>query len=283
MVRRNLAKPGVRIKLGGHRVAWPGMRIAILSDIHGNRLALDAVLTDVERSGGVDAYWVLGDLVALGHDPTGVMDCLVALPGARFVRGNTDRMTLAGLSEAFVRERLARQPERLGELLEESATLGWTRGALSARYLDWLAGLPLELRTTLEDGTRVLCVHAAPGTDDGHGIHPALSDGALAEILAPADADLVFTGHTHWPLDRTAGGVRAVNPGSVSNPDGEDVRAKYLLLATGEVGYQIQPRCAAYDNAAVIAAVEAARHPSAAYITSCMRGEQTPAWMDRQV
>ncbi len=253
------------------------MRIAILSDVHGNPIALDAVLADVESHGGVDAYWVLGDLAALGHDPAGAIDRLAALPDARFVRGNTDRLTLAGLSQALVRERLAREPERLGEILEESATLGWTRGALSAGHLDWLASLPLELRITMADGTRVLCAHAAPGTDDGDGINPALSDDALAEILAEADADLVFTGHTHWPLDRTAGGVRAVNPGSVSNPDGEDVRAKYVLLASDEEGYDIQQRCAAYDNAAVIAAVEAVRHPSAAFITSCMRGEQAPA------
>ncbi len=251
------------------------MRIAILSDIHGNPIALDAVLADVERHGGVDGYWVLGDLAAIGHDPAGAMDRLAALPGARFVRGNTDRLTVTGLSEAHVREHLAREPECLGEMLEECATLGWTRGRLSAGHLDRLAGLPLERRTTLPDGTRVLCVHAAPGTDDGEGIHPALSDNALAGILAAADAALVLTGHTHWPLDRTAGGVRAVNPGSVSNPDGEDVRAKYLLLVAGEEDYEIQPRRAADDNAAVIAAVEATRHPSAAYVTSSMRGGQS--------
>ncbi len=196
-----------------------GMRIAILSDVHGNPIALDAVLADITRQGGVDAFWVLGDLAALGYDPTGAMDRLAALPDACFVRGNTDRLTLTGLSEAFVRERLAREPERLGELLEESATHAWTRGALSADHLDWLARLPLELRTTLPDGTRVLCVHAAPGTDEGDGIHPALSDDAFAEILADADADLVLVAHTHWPLDRTAGGVRVINPGSVSNPN----------------------------------------------------------------
>ncbi len=53
-------------------------------------------------------------------------------------------------------------------------------------------------------------MHAAPGTDDGDGIHPALSNDALAENLAEAGADLVLVGLTHWPLDRTAGGVRVM-------------------------------------------------------------------------
>ncbi len=255
------------------------MRIAILSDVHGNPIALDAVLADIEAQGGVDVYWVLGDLAALGHDPEGAMNRLAALPDAHFVRGNTDRLTLTGLSEAVVRERLEREPKQLGDVLEMSATHGWTRGALSARHLAWLAKLPLEFRATLQDGTRVLCVHAAPGTDDGDGIHPALSDDALAGILAGAAADLVFVGHTHWPLDRTARGVRVVNPGSVSNPEGEDVRAKYVVLATSEADHEIRRRYVGYDNAAVIANVEAARHPSADYVTSCMRGERPPDWM----
>ncbi len=257
------------------------MRIAVVSDVHGSLIALDSVLADVDRHGGVDVFWFLGDLAAFGPDPAGAMDRLTALPEASFVRGNTDRLTLIGLSEAHVREHLARAPEHLGAVLEESATLGWTRGRLTPGHLDWLAALPLELRTTLPDGTRVLCVHAAPGTDDGDGIRPTVPDGALAAILAEANADLVFVGHTHWPLDRTAGGVRVVNPGSVSNPEGEDVRAKYVLLTADEAGYEVHPCRAEYDNAAVIAAVEAARHPSAAYITSCMRGESTPSWMDR--
>ena len=66
------------------------MRLAILSDVHGNSIALDAVLADVSAAGGVDEYWVLGDHAALGPDPTGTIERLMALPNARFVRGNID-------------------------------------------------------------------------------------------------------------------------------------------------------------------------------------------------
>ncbi len=72
------------------------MRLALLSDVHGNPIALDAVLGDIDARGGADGYWVLGDLVAQGYDPAGVLRRLTALPNARFVRGNTDRYTLTG-------------------------------------------------------------------------------------------------------------------------------------------------------------------------------------------
>ena len=72
------------------------MRIALLSDIHGNSIALDAVLTDIEQRGGVDEHWVLGDIVALGPDPVGVLERLTVLPADVFVRGNTDRYVVTG-------------------------------------------------------------------------------------------------------------------------------------------------------------------------------------------
>jgi predicted phosphodiesterase len=71
------------------------MRLALLSDIHGNPLALDAILADIRATcGGADTYWVLGDLVAIGYDPAGVLERLVALPNVSYTYGNTDRYLL---------------------------------------------------------------------------------------------------------------------------------------------------------------------------------------------
>ena len=72
------------------------MKIALLSDIHGNSVALDAVLEDIKAQGGVDNYWILGDLVALGPDPLGVLERLSALSDSQIVRGNTDRYVFSG-------------------------------------------------------------------------------------------------------------------------------------------------------------------------------------------
>src|SRR5919109_4209325 len=86
----------ISVTLAGVANAQGVMRIALLSDIHGNSIALEAVLTDIERHGGVDAYWVLGDIVALGHDPIGVLERLAGVPNTRYTRGNTDRYVVTG-------------------------------------------------------------------------------------------------------------------------------------------------------------------------------------------
>ncbi len=74
------------------------MRLAMLSDIHGNPIALDAVLDDIDSQGGVDEYWILGDHANQGYDPVGVMERLDRLPTKRCVSGNTDRYLVDGSS-----------------------------------------------------------------------------------------------------------------------------------------------------------------------------------------
>ncbi len=140
------------------------MRIALLSDMHGNLVALDAVLADIATQDPVDAYWLLGDLAAMGPEPVGVVQRLRALPNLQAVRGNTDRwltdihqefpLTPAAISQA------ARANE--SEPLQLAYAMVWAQGALTASGdLAWIAALPLEYRTVLPDGTRVLCVHAS--------------------------------------------------------------------------------------------------------------------------
>jgi len=256
------------------------MRIAILTDIHGNSLALQAVLDDIETCGCVDEYWFLGDLVAVGHDPIGVMQRLAALPKARFVRGNTDKYVLGGEHPGPSLGEIQNDLPRLEQRLNLVSSMSWTAGALAASgYLPVLKALPLEMRTVLPDGTRVLAVHAAPGNDDGNGIHPATSDAELRELLSGADADLVLVGHTHAPFDRQLDGVRVVNPGSISNPFPPDLRAKYALLKADEGGYTLEFQAAEYDRGAVIEAVQRLQQPMAAYISGYMRGENKPDWL----
>ena len=146
-------------------------------------------------------------------------------------------------------------------------------------WLSWFKKLPLDVRFNLPDGSKVLAVHATPGTDGGTGIDLNTSDGEIVKLLADVDANLVLVGHTHLPLDRTVGNIRVVNPGSISNPFPPDLRASYAILEADENGYDISHRRVDYDREAVIKAVQEVNHPAVEYITRFMKGENKKDWM----
>lgn len=251
------------------------LRIAILTDIHGNTIALDTVLQNIRQAGEPDEYWILGDLVALGPDPLGVLERLAGLTRARFIRGNTDRYVVSGGHPDPLPETANLDPAYLRRYIGVSQSMAWTAGAVaSAGWLPFMEDLPLEFRYTLPDGKRVLACHASPGMDDGKGIDLLTSDEELLHLVAGAEADLVLVGHTHAAFDRQAGGVRVVNPGSLSNPPPPDLRAKYLMLTAGDSGYSLEFCQVDYDRQAVIEAMQRVRQPSLPYITRLMRGEK---------
>lgn len=255
------------------------MRLALLSDIHGNEIALEAVLADIDACGGVDGYWILGDLAAIGYAPVAVIERVATLPGASFVRGNTDRYVVSGDRPSPSLADVRTDHALLETLVEVERTFSWTLGAITATgWLPWLASLPLEQRLTLPDGTRLLGVHAAPGRDDGPGIHRGIDDAELASMLRGCDADLVCVGHTHVPLDRSVDGVRVVNLGSIGNPTTADLRATYGLLDASPGGCGLEVRRVDYDRRAVIAAIERSRQPTASYLVGFMRGERRSRW-----
>lgn len=107
------------------------MKIALLSDLHGNAIALDAVLADLASS-GPDEYWILGDLVALGPDPVGVLQRLEALPNCRFIRGNTDRYTVTGDRPPPFPVTPGMDPGSLAACLELAGMFAWTLGAVTS-------------------------------------------------------------------------------------------------------------------------------------------------------
>jgi predicted phosphodiesterase len=256
------------------------MRLALLADLHGNPIALDAVLGDIQAHGGVDAFWLAGDYAALGYDPVGVLKRVTTLPGAMFVRGNTDRYTVTGERPSPTLDAAQADPALVPKLVEVAQSFAWTQGYVTAHgWSGWLTDLPLEQRLTLPDGTRLLMVHAAPGMDDGPGVTPATPDAALHTVLHGCEADLVVVGHIHWPQDRQAGSVRLINPGSVSNPISLDRRASYALLDADEHGYHVTFRRVEYDLRAVMAAIQQSHHPAQNYLMQFFEGRFRPDWL----
>ena len=252
------------------------LRVAIFSDVHGNVPALEAVLSDAAEA-GVTEHWIVGDLVANGPRPTEALRRLAELPNTKIIRGNTDRYVVTGEHPRVAGSvETVRTPEEIGVLLRTVAAISWTRGAITeAGFLSWLRSLPLDARATLPDGTRVLLVHAAPGTDDGPGISPAMTDDEVRAAITGAEAELIFAGHTHKPLDRTVDGIRVINSGSVSLPATAERRACWTLLTADDRGHTIEARRIEYDLDAVLAELHEVAHPSADWLQQKFRSRPT--------
>jgi predicted phosphodiesterase len=263
------------------------MRLGVIADVHGNEVALRAVLADAAGC-RVDRWWVLGDLVLFGPRPAEVLALLRSLPGVQMLRGNTDRFVLTG--EQPAPHATAADAAGSVDLVERyglvAAGIGWARGVLcQAGLLDSLTGLPQELRLNPPGGPRVLGVHASPGADDGPGIEPGTPDDELGRLLAGCAADVVIGGHTHRAADRMISGIRALNPGSTGIPE-RPGEAGWLLLdfdvdpgrpgaarrdpATMPVEHRVVP----FDVDAVVRDLGARLHPNAEFFAAVLTGRR---------
>jgi putative phosphoesterase len=249
------------------------VKLGVLSDIHGNNVALDAVLAD-GASLGVERWWALGDLVLTGPRPVEVIETLRSLSDVAFVGGNTDRYVVTGaqpLAHQTVADVIG-DADLIQRYAEVAASIGWARGALvQAGLLDWLADLPTEQRLTLPNGQRLLGIHASPASDDGPGINPGVGDDELATLLEGCDADIVVGGHTHAATDRRLDGVRVLNPGSTGLPR-HGTAASWLVLEVDDDLVSVEHRRVPFDTEAVVADLRARRHPAEDFAAAILRG-----------
>ena len=201
------------------------MKIAIASDIHGNRRAFDAVLADL-RQVAPDLVVHGGDLAFGGVRPAEIIDQIRGL-GWRGVRGNTDEMLWAPESLAG----FAAKTPQLGPLLGRIQDLiPPTLAGIGEERLRWLEGFPERY-----DGEGFTLIHASPG-DLWRAPMPNASDEELEKIYAPLGAGIVVYGHIHRPYIRRVGEITVANSGSVSQPYDGDRRASYLVIEGREVG-----------------------------------------------
>lgn len=197
------------------------MRVVVLSDIHGNLEALQAITEPW------DELWVLGDLVNYGPNPAEVVD-FVRRNATVVVRGNHDHATGAGedprCSEAF------------REIAREMQT--YTESILSEGQRAYLRQLPLTVLRTV-DGRRYFLCHATP-SDPLFRYLPANSSQWAAEA-ASVQADVVLVGHTHIPFILQLGDQQIVNPGSVGQPKHGVSEVRYALVDDGQVSLKACP------------------------------------------
>lgn len=246
------------------------MRLAALSDIHGNLLALEAVLADIRAQGTPDRYWILGDLAAFCPWPADTLARLRALPNADFLCGNTDRYLVTGRRPAAPVESRG-DWERMPETLRvRDTTFQWAVQHLSYRDYEFLRDLPAELTREVPDYGPILAVHATP-EDDETNVHPDTPQDELRAYVSQISARLLLYGHTHRVMDRPVRGVRLVNGGSVGIPLDGDPRPAYALLDFADGDCQVTVHRVDYDREQVLAEMERLDHPGLPWIGRMLR------------
>jgi len=245
------------------------MRALVLSDIHGNLHALEAVLGAAQASSGdgFDQLWNLGDVVGYGACPNEVIDILRALATVN-VRGNHDRVC-SGISSSIGFNPVA------------AAAAGWTRTELRSDNREWLRALPIG---PLPASARAMCAHGSP-------LHEDQYISSMRDAWTPLQrmaTEITFFGHTHiqggfsqheeqweedvpvfhdhrkattecFTIDVPAGSRHLINPGSVGQPRDRDWRAAFAIY--DDVLEQVTFFRTPYDVAAAQAAIRAAKLP----------------------
>jgi predicted phosphodiesterase len=222
-------------------------RLAALYDVHGNLPALEAALAAVDAAGAADV--IVGGDVALGPMPRETLERLLDLgPRARFLRGNCDRLVVSAFDGDLA------PLERLPAPVREAVT--WTAAQLDRSHRDAMAAWPLTLTAEVRALGAVLFCHATPRSDEE--IFTARTPAErVAPMLDGVSQPAVVCGHTHMPFDRTVGGVRVLNAGSVGMPYGAP-GAHWLLLDA-----EVRAVRTDYDLDAAAARVRATAYPGA--------------------
>lgn len=189
------------------------MRLALISDIHGNTAALDAVIADLNGL-HPDVVVCLGDIAAGGPDPGGAIE-RVAEVATFAVQGNTD----AGLVDMPA---WWQDPASIG--LPDDAIPGmevtvWTAERLTEEHRGFLADLPLTVEVDLGEAGELLAFHGSPASFDDL-ITATTAPDELDTMCAGTAASLLAGGHSHVPLLRRHRGITLINPGSVGMPFG---------------------------------------------------------------
>lgn len=237
-------------------------RIGVISDVHGNLPALEAVLAELERE-ELDGVVCLGD-VAVGPFPSESLERVGRL-GCAVVKGNWDDWLSDGIPTP--RDDVGRRILEMGE---------WWAARLSAGEHETLRGYADTVELELDDGETVLCCHGTPGSHT-EGVYAETPEEELAAALVGRTPGIVLCGHTHVQLLRRLGGALVVNAGSVGLPFASwpprPIRvapwAEYAVLEHGGGRLRVDLRRTTYDVDAVLDACLASGVPHARWWVDC--------------
>jgi predicted phosphodiesterase len=240
-------------------------RVAVLSDVHGNLLALEAVRAELRRE-KPDAVLVAGDLVLNGPDPNGAIDALRLLEseGALIVSGNTD----IAVGDFDYGAAFPQYQDGIPDTIREAAE--WAHDELGDDQLEWLRRLPSERRLRADGDTLVLAVHASPGSQT-RGFDQALDANVIYERAAATDARVICVGHTHIPEIRDLGWKLIVNAGSAGYVFDGDPTASWAMVTVVDGVVDAEIRRTPFDALAVANAISARGLPGDVYRAATVR------------
>lgn len=200
------------------------MKYAVISDIHGNMEALEAVLNDIENTEKADKILCLGDLAMAGPEPSKAVERIKKLVEdgkVVCIQGNTDKM-IADFSEEIL-SNLKEKNEIMANALASDVK------ALNEDQKTFLKNLPVNHEFTYLN-TKILMVHGSPRKNDEN-IFPEMPMTEIEEMVKDTDADIILCGHTHIPCGyQTESRKTVVNDGSVGRPFSEEPKACYAIL-----------------------------------------------------
>ena len=238
------------------------MRYALISDVHGNLPALEAVLADIDARGDVGVVHHLGDLVGYGPWPNEVVE-RVRGRGIAGVAGNYDSTVATDYAHCGCRYEDPRQ-EALAH-----ASYTWTLGHVTGETKRWLGALPFRLDVRPlgghRSGPRLILVHGNAVLNTVYWTEDRSDDFCrkMAGHLSAKAGDVVAFGHTHKAWERTVDGIRFVNTGSVGRPKDGDWRAGYALVDLEEGASAVAFVRVEYDLARATGAIRESELPDA--------------------
>jgi putative phosphoesterase len=227
------------------------MRVAVVTDVHGNLPALEAALSWAEAL-GVDALYCGGDLVGYGPRPNEVC-ALIEDRGIPTIYGNYDYAIGRDLEDCGCAYHTAHE-RALGQ-----RSVDWTLANTDARSKAFMRGLPFDLRVDL-DGRRVRLAHGSPRKVNEY-LFEDKPASLYERLAAQAEADVLVFGHTHKPWIHEYGGVLFVNCGSVGKPKDGDPRGAFAVLELADGRVEASIERVPYDAEAVAREVEAVGLP----------------------
>ncbi|MFS0636203.1 metallophosphoesterase family protein [Mesobacillus foraminis] len=235
------------------------MKIAFISDIHGNAVALDAVLENLKRN-LVDKVYVLGDLCYRGPEPKRSLDLVRSLD-TDVIKGNADEWVVRGVREGEV-------PDKVLELMNEERN--WTVARLDQEDLDYLQSLPTELKFE-HGGISIHAYHATPESLFEVVLPDAADSDLEAKLMQKEGSQLYVYAHIHKPYIRYINGKIIMNIGSVGLPFDGMAKASYGLveIENGNIRTSIQRVC--FNQEKVVELYQHETYPNAEMMSGVIR------------